>query len=54
VEAIFIHDVTKANQADARFNYSDAQGPQKMTLFTDWTALGKELTARKLVLGARP
>jgi len=54
IQAIFIHNVTKANPADARFSYSNAKGAQKMTVFNDWTALAKELDARGLGFGQTP
>ena len=51
IQAIFIHNVTKANAADGRFSYG---GSKKMTLFTDWNALSKELDAHGLGFGQTP
>jgi phosphatidate phosphatase APP1 len=50
LQAIFIHNVTKANPAAARFSY----GGKKMTLFTDWNALSVEFGARGLAFGQTP
>jgi phosphatidate phosphatase APP1 len=50
IQAIFIHNVTKASPADARFSY----GGKKMTLFTDWNGLSKEFDAHGLAFGQTP
>lgn len=51
IQAIYIHNVTKANPADARFSYA---GSKKMTLFTDWNALSADLDAHGLAFGKTP
>ncbi len=51
IQAIFIHNVTKASPSEARFSYG---GGKQMTVFTDWKALSKDLDARGLGFGATP